>query len=213
MKAKIISVTVGLSAAVFAVEPVILAGWNGAQNMQNKDRISADVSASGISAELIWGEDGAWIVSDAGSDDLTFGTFPGAEESTKVANGAVLCKKANAVLKVAVKNESAVNYVVESFHFDAWRPYGGGVASYRVRILEGALTKTHSLGAGDFSIQKQVPQKGRPDYQDIDLSLSQFEDAVLEAGASVVFQIEMVDERPNAGDLYIDNIAVTGRSE
>jgi len=194
---------------------LIVAGWDRAVNPATTNRGSANYSASGITATVVLSSTinggnnatGDWSSAATGSDDLSFGTFAGAVANNNTAAlGSYLSKVGNVYLDYTVVNNGISNYVLNEFHFDAWRKFGGSGTPTATILAGGGLT-AGALTIGTIpALGGTVPTSGA-DYTDIDISLTSLPDYTLAAGESATFRILISGA---SGGTFIDNVAITG---
>lgn len=193
-----------------ATEDEVIAGWDGTEETLTVYSNAAYEAAVGIVAYEIWGAGESFQDAGTGSDDLTYGTFPGARESVDALSGSLLCKVNGAFLDFTLVNQSSQGYRLETFHMDAWRAWAGQISNYTVSVVSGALS-VGVIASGTFVVQSANPQDvANPDFEDIDIPLNGLADRILEAGASVTFRLRLEDSRPTATQVYLDNIAISG---
>lgn len=202
MKKTIIITFIGCLAAAVCAQEQVIAGWDKSFDI-GSGRQSADYTAKGVKALAKWdGQNPARI--DRGSTDLTFGTFPGAINSTDRVSGATVLY-ADTELILLVTNNGESPYSVSAFRFDYNRAFPNGPRELEISFSGG-------LKGPDEKISLRVTGKRLResiDFKDIDIQLAEFQDSVLAPGEQAVITITTVGGR-GTGGIQIDNIALTG---
>lgn len=183
----------------------VIAGWDQSLDVGRISRgkpQKADKAASGVEAFVrCIGKNPARI--EHGSNDLTFGSFTGADDSTDKKTGSQVMYDGS-ILEFAVVNNGESSLDLSSFHFDYYRAYANGTPILRVEAIFG-----RSVPVMLAEVNLKVSGKGLGascDFQDVDLSLAELKDRKLAPEENVVFRITAV----GGVGCQVDNFALIG---
>ncbi|VGO12542.1 hypothetical protein PDESU_01095 [Pontiella desulfatans] len=210
MKKTIAILTVAVCAGAMSASAALLVGWDDNFNQPNNGSTTPPPkTATGFSglatpdANLNWSR-----TASAASTDGTFGTLAGAGTETGFSDGLALNNGNNGHFDFTVTNGTADDYDLDFFHFDAGATRPKAADNWTLSVLSGALT------VGNVTSGVSPNGGGTLVWAENDLDLTGLADNTLEAGQSVVFRLDFVQDGTiqyeGGHNLYLDNIAISG---
>ena len=197
----------------------IIAGWD---TWDSGAAPSASVTAPGVNASAVTTSDGLnWHTTDGrgASADGDWGTFAGLPAASTVAGDGVQGENlelpnatTGGTITFTITNNSASDIVLDGFHFDAYAFRPKAARAYELSVASGDITNGVIYTSGDDEISHVGGAWDNMAHDDIDHSLSELADNILEVGGTVEFLLTFSSgEGDGSGghDLWIDNVAVT----
>ncbi|VGO12516.1 hypothetical protein PDESU_01069 [Pontiella desulfatans] len=204
---------------------VLIAGWDGwdSDTAPGASYTASDITAT-ATASAVGGTE-SWSTTDTSTDpgrgssgDTTWGNHagpPAASATTDVhgANFTLTNGKTDGEITLTINNTGTEDFELGAFHFDAVAFRPNAARTYALNVLAGSDISVGNVftSPNDAITSLNGGLEGHDQHDDIEIYLNVLADNVLEAGGTVIFQLEFSSGTGDGGGhhLFVDNVGIS----